>query len=88
MVEQGATGGFYGTRAFTTFAVPTGTPQDIVERLSTTLMQAGSDTRVKQVLSNFLLSQPTDLATTQRIFSNDSEVMLGILRGLGVKPSE
>ena len=51
-------------------------------------MQAGSDPRVKQVLSNFLLSQPTDLQTTQRIFSNDSEVMLGILRGLGVKPSE
>jgi tripartite-type tricarboxylate transporter receptor subunit TctC len=88
MVEQGATGGFYGTRAFTTFAVPTGTPQDIIERLSTTFMQAGSDARVKQVLSNFLLSQPTDLQTAQRIFSNDSEVMLGILRGLGVKPSE
>ena len=61
MVEQGATGDFYGTRAFTTFAVPTGTPQDIVERLSATFMQAGSDARVKQVLANFLLSQPTDL---------------------------
>ena len=88
MVEQGATGDFYGTRAFTTFAVPTGTPQDIVERLSATFMQAGSDARVKQVLANFLLSQPTDLKATQRIFSHDSEVMLGILRGLGVKPSE
>ena len=88
MVEQGTTGDFYGTRAFTTFAVPTGTPQDIVERLSVTFMQAGSDARVKQVLSNFLLSQPTDLKATQRIFSHDSQVMLAILRGRGVKPSE
>jgi tripartite-type tricarboxylate transporter receptor subunit TctC len=86
--EQGAVGDFYDLRAFTTFAVPSGTPRDIVERLSSLLIQAGSDSRVEQMLNNFLLSSPADLETTARIFKRDSDVMLRILRDLGVRPSE
>ena len=88
ITEQGAVGDFYDTRAFTAFAVPSGTPNEIVERLSSALMQAGSDSRVQQMLNNFLLTPPADFATTARIFKRDSDVMLRILRDLGVKPSE
>jgi tripartite-type tricarboxylate transporter receptor subunit TctC len=88
MTEQGAVGDFYETRAFTTFAVPAGTPREIVERLSSVLMQAASDPRVQQMLNNFLLTPPADFETTARIFKRDSDVMLRILRDLGVKPSE
>ncbi|MBR1272480.1 tripartite tricarboxylate transporter substrate binding protein [Bradyrhizobium sp. AUGA SZCCT0222] len=88
MTEQGAVGDFYDLRAFTTFAVPTGTPQDIVQRISELLIQAGSDSKVQQMLNNFILSSPANLETTARIFKRDSDVMLGILRDLGVKPSE
>jgi hypothetical protein len=52
------------------------------------LMQAGSDSRVQQMLSNFLLTSPADFDTTARTFKRDSDVMLRILRDLGVKPSE
>ncbi len=88
MTEQGAVGDFYDLRAFTTFAVPSGTPKEIVERLAPLLIQAGSDPRVQQMLNNFLLSSPADLETTARIFKRDSDVMLRILRDLGVKPSD
>jgi tripartite-type tricarboxylate transporter receptor subunit TctC len=88
MTEQGAVGDFYDLRAFTTFAVPAGTPKHIVERLSQMLIQAGSDPKVQQMLTNFLLSSPADFETTNRIFKRDSEVMLRILRDLGVKSSE
>jgi tripartite-type tricarboxylate transporter receptor subunit TctC len=88
MIEQGAVGDFYDLRAFTTFAVPAGTPKDIVERLAPMLIQAGSDPKVQQMLNNFILSSPADLETTARIFRRDSDVMLSILRDLGVKPSE
>ena len=88
MTEQGAVGDFYDLRAFTTFAVPAGTPQEIVQRLSRILIQAGSDPRVQQMLNNFLLSSPADFETTARIFKRDSDVMLRILRDLGVKPPE
>jgi tripartite-type tricarboxylate transporter receptor subunit TctC len=86
--EQGAVGDFCDLRAFTTFAVPSGTPKEIVERLSSLLVQAGSDSRVQQMLNNFLLTPPADFETTARIFKRDSDVMLRILRELGVKPSE
>jgi tripartite-type tricarboxylate transporter receptor subunit TctC len=88
MTEQGAVGDFYDLRAFTTFAVPAGTPKEIVERLAPMLIQAGSDPKVQQMLNNFILSSPADLETTARIFKRDSDVMLRILRDLGVKPSE
>jgi hypothetical protein len=52
------------------------------------LIQAGSDPKVQQMLNNFLLSSPADFETTARIFKRDSDVMLRILRDLGVKPSE
>lgn len=88
MPEQGAVGDFYDLRAFSVFAVPTGTPKEIVERLSSMLIEGGSDPRVRQMLDNFLLSSPADLQTTARVFKRDSDVMLGILRDLGVKPLE
>src|SRR4051812_15332916 len=88
MTEQGAVGDFYDLRAFTTFAVPSGTPKDIVDRLTPLLIQAGTDSKVQQMLNNFILSPPADFETTNRIFKRDSEVMLRILGDLGVKPSE
>ena len=88
MTEQGAVGDFYDLRAFTVFAVPTGTPKEIVDQLAPLLIKAGSDARVQQMLNNFILSSPADLETTARIFKRDSEVMLRILRDLGVKPVE
>jgi tripartite-type tricarboxylate transporter receptor subunit TctC len=88
MTEQGAVGDFYDLRAFTTFAVPSGTPRDIIDRLSPLLIQAGTDPKVQQMLNNFILSSPADFETTNRIFKRDSDVMLRILRDLGVKPAE
>ena len=88
MSEQGAVGDFYDMRAFTAFAVPSGTPSDIVQRLSALLIQGGTDSRVQQMLNNFLLTSPADFETTARIFKRDSDGMLRILRDLGVKPAE
>ena len=86
MKEQGAVGGFYDLRAFTTFAVPAGTPQDIVKKLSDTLIQAGTDAKVKQLLSNYLLGPPASFEETNFRFKRDSQVMLGLLSELGLKP--
>src|SRR5687768_1707543 len=86
MMEQGAVGGFYETRAFTTFAVPVGTPPDIVKKLSDALVEAGSDPKVKQVLTNFLIGPPSSFEETNKRFTRDSVVMLAILKDLGLKP--
>jgi tripartite-type tricarboxylate transporter receptor subunit TctC len=86
MMEQGAVGGFYETRAFTTFAVPTGTPPDVVKTLSDALIEAGNDPKVKQVLANFLIGAPSSFEETNKRFKRDSGVMLAILKDLGLKP--
>ena len=86
MKEQGAVGGFYDTRAFTTFAVPAGTPPDIVKKLADTLIAAGDDPKVKQVLTNYLIGPPSSFEETNARFKRDTQVMLEILTGLGLKP--
>lgn len=85
MLEQGAVGQFYETRAFTTFAVPTGTPADIVTKLSGSLVKAGEDPLVKKLLSTFLLGQPASFEATNQRFKRDSEIVLGLLRELNIQ---
>ncbi len=86
MTEQGAVGGFYDTRAFTAFAVPAGTPADIVKKLSEALVLAGNDPKVKTLLGNYLLGQPDTFEKVNVRFKRDSQVMLELLKGLGIKP--
>ncbi len=86
MKEQGAVGRFYDSRAFTTFAVPAGTPQDIVKKLSEALVLAGNDPKVKALLANYLLNPPTNFEATNAGFKRDTDIMLELLRGLGIKP--
>lgn len=68
MSEQGAVGDFYDTRAFTAFAVPSGTPKEIVQRLSQILIQGGSDPKVQQMLNTFLLTAPA-ISSRPPVFS-------------------
>jgi tripartite-type tricarboxylate transporter receptor subunit TctC len=86
MMEQGAVGGFYETRAFTAFAVPAGTPDDVVKKLSEALVLAGNDPKVKTLLSNYLLGQPDTFEKINTRFKRDSQVMLTLLKDLGIKP--
>lgn len=86
MTEQGAVGGFYGTRAFAAFAVSSATPKDIVKKLSDTLIEAGTDEKVKALLANYLIVGPLSFEATNARFKNDTEVMLAVLKEIGLKP--
>ena len=85
MVEQGAVGGFYETRAFAVFAVPAATPKDVVKKLSDTLIEAGTDDKVKQLLANYLIVGPLSFEATNARFKRDTEVMLEVLKEIGLK---
>ena len=86
MGEQGAVGRFYGTRAFAAFAVPSATPKDIVKKLSDTLIEAGTDEKVKALMENYLIKGPLSFEETNARFKNDTEVMLAVLKDIGLKP--
>ena len=86
MQEQGATGGFYDTRAFAAFAVPSATPPDIVKKLSDTLIEAGTDPKVKELLANYLIVGPLSFADTNARFKRDTEIMMQVMKEIGLKP--
>lgn len=85
MVEQGAVGGFYETRAFAVFAVPAATPKDIVKKLSDTLFEAGTDEKVKALMANYLIVGPLDFEATNKVFKRDTEIMLKVMKEIGIK---
>ena len=66
--------------------MPAGTPPDIVKKLADTLIAAGDDPKVKQVLTNYLIGPPSSFEETNARFKRDTQVMLEILTGLGLKP--
>ena len=86
MTEQGAVGGSYETRAFAAFAVPAATPKEIAKKLSDTLIEAGTDPKVKQLLENYLIVGPVSFEATNARFKRDTEVMLAVLKEIGLKP--
>ncbi|MGD9884051.1 Bug family tripartite tricarboxylate transporter substrate binding protein [Reyranella sp.] len=86
MQEQGAKGGFYDTRAFAAFAVPSATPPDIAKKLADALFEAGTDPKVQQLRTNYLIKGPLNFADTNARFKRDTEVMLAVLKEIGLKP--
>jgi len=86
MVEQGAVGGFYETRAFAAFAVPAATPADIAKKLSDTLIEAGTDEKVKALMTNYLIIGPLSMEATNARFKRDTEIMLKVMKEIGIKP--
>jgi hypothetical protein len=66
--------------------VPTGTPKEIVDKLSGLIAKGGTDSKVKTMLTNFLLNDPHDMAETNRRFKTDTKIILELMNDLGVKP--
>ena len=85
MVEQGAVGGFYQTRAFAVFAVPAATPKDIVKKLSDTLFEAGTDEKVKSLMEKYLIVGPLNFEETNKVFKRDTDIMLKVMKEIGIK---
>ena len=68
------------------FAVPAATPKDIVRKLSDTLIDAGTDEKVKQLLVNYQIVGPLSFEATNARFKRDTEIMLAVLKEIGLKP--
>ena len=86
MTEQGAVGGFYETRAFAVFAVPAATPKDVVKKLSDTLIEAGTDPKVKELMEKYLIVGPLSFEATNARFRRDTDIMLKVMTEIGIKP--
>ena len=48
--------------------------------------EAGTDEKVKQLLANYLIVGPLSFEATNARFKRDTEVMLTVLKEIGLKP--
>jgi tripartite-type tricarboxylate transporter receptor subunit TctC len=85
LAEQGAASKLFGVRGFTGWFAPAKTPPDIVKRLSDAMVLAGKDPKVEATLSNYYLEPASDMTEANRQFSEESPVLLGVLKDLGIQ---
>ena len=67
------------------FAVPAATPKDIEKKLSDTLIEAGTDEKVKALMANYLIVGPLSFEATNKVFQRDTEIMLKVMKEIGIK---
>lgn len=84
LAEQGAASKLFGVRGFTGWWAPAGTPPDILKRLSDAMVLGGKDPRVVQALSNYYIEHAIDMSEAQKIFAEETPVLLGALKDLGI----
>jgi tripartite-type tricarboxylate transporter receptor subunit TctC len=85
LAEQGASSKMFGVRGFTGWWAPAGTPPDILKKLSDAMVLAGKDARVQQSLSSNYLEPASDMAEAQKQFSEETPVLLSVLKDLGIQ---
>lgn len=85
LAEQGAASKLFGVRGFTGWWAPAKTPPEILKKLSDAMVLAGKDSRVEQALSSYYLEPASDMAEAQRQFTEESPVLIQVLKDLGIQ---
>jgi len=86
LLEQGVTSKLYSLRGFTGWGAPTGTPMEIVKKLSDLMVAGGKDPKVQEVLATFDLDPPMGYEDTQKLVSEETPLWLKFMADLGIKP--
>lgn len=84
--EQGATSKFFTVSGFTGWALPKATPQPIVDRLAQLCVAANNDSKVKEVLSTFVLEPALGFKETNALYQRELPVWMESAQSLGLQP--
>ncbi len=57
-----------------------------MKKLSDTLIEAGTDEKVKALMANYLIVGPLSFEATNKVFQRDTEIMLKVMKEIGIKP--
>ncbi|MDQ8732433.1 tripartite tricarboxylate transporter substrate binding protein [Bradyrhizobium sp. LHD-71] len=86
LVQQGAKSRLYDLVGFTCFAAPTGTPIEIIKKLSDTIVAGASDAKVQETLATFNLNPPVPYQQAQKLFAEQTPLWVEFMQGVGMKP--
>ena len=59
-----------------------------MKKLSDTLIEAGTDEKVKALMANYLIVGPLSFEETNKVFQRDTEIMLKVMKEIGIKAAE
>jgi tripartite-type tricarboxylate transporter receptor subunit TctC len=86
-LEQGVDAKAYQIQGWIGMFAPTGTPEAIVERLSTLCVEGGTSPRVQQLLDTFGIDDPArDRHYMKKIIDEEGPIWMDLVRGLGITP--
>jgi tripartite-type tricarboxylate transporter receptor subunit TctC len=84
-IEQGAVSKYYPLKGFIFLAASTGTPPEIVNRMSELMVEAGKSERVRKVLDSFGIDEAAvGAAEFRKLFDEEAPVWLELVKALGL----
>lgn len=85
--QQGATSKLFNLTGFSgLLAAPTGTPVEIVRKLSDLMVAAGKDEKTQAALATFAIYPPIDHEATQKIYKEEAPITIEFLSSLNLTP--
>ncbi len=88
-LEQGVTGDAFQVQGFICMVGPKGIPQDIVERLSALMVEAGRGERVQKVLDTFGIDESAlGHKDFEKIYATSKPVWIQLVKDLNLSPVE
>jgi hypothetical protein len=72
---------------FTGWALPKATPKPIVDRLAELCVAANNDSKVKEVLSTFVLEPALGFNETNALYQRELPIWIESARSLGLEPA-
>jgi tripartite-type tricarboxylate transporter receptor subunit TctC len=86
--EQGVTSKVFKLTGFQSCSVPTGTPQEIVMKISELLVEAGKSDKVQAMMKTFGVDEPAmTFEATQKLYNEEKPLWLDFVKSLGLEPT-
>ncbi|HWE20670.1 MAG TPA: tripartite tricarboxylate transporter substrate binding protein [Hyphomicrobiaceae bacterium] len=86
-VEQGITSKVFALYPYVSLIGPAGTPQDIVERLSALMVEAGKSERVQKLLDSYGIEEAAlDHVEFKKRYEGETPVWVDAVKALGLAP--
>jgi tripartite-type tricarboxylate transporter receptor subunit TctC len=86
--EQGLTPRLFQLTGFQCCVVPTGTPPEIIQKLSKLLVAGGKTEKIQQLMKSFGVDDTAmTFEATQKLYKDEAPVWLEAVSGLGLTPS-
>ncbi len=86
--EQGATSPAFRLTGYQCFSVPTGTPPEVVNRISELLVAGGKSEKIRTLMTKLgIRDSALSFADTQKLYQTETPLQLELVKSLGLTPS-